>query len=137
MIRTFSASLDKLYDMLSFIREHAESVGFDSPEISKIELATEEAIVNIVSYGYPNATGMIEINCSYQEEKGFKIVIKDFGAAYNPICYTKQYDVNVSVESRKVGGFGVYFMLKIMDQVNYSRENDVNVLTLIKNKAKQ
>lgn len=132
MIRTFSASLDKLYEMLSFIREHAESVGFDTPEISKIELATEEALVNIVSYGYPNKNGFIEINCSYQADKGFKIVIKDFGSAYNPINHKKQYEVNLSIENRRVGGYGVYFMLSIMDEVSYTRENDVNILTLIK-----
>lgn len=135
MIRTFSASLDRLYEMLSFIREHAESVGFEHPIISKIELAAEEALVNIVSYGYPNRQGLIEINCSSQNDN-FVITIKDFGVAYNPISHKKKFDKNTPIDKHTVGGYGVYFILKIMDEVSYTRENDVNVLTLIKFTAK-
>ncbi len=131
MIRTFSATLDALYEMLQFIREHAESAGFSAACVSKIELAAEEALVNIVSYGYPNRQGIIEINCSHQKAFGFKIVIKDYGVAYNPINHTKQFP-SASLDNRNIGGYGVYFILKIMDEVNYARENDVNILTLIK-----
>jgi anti-sigma regulatory factor (Ser/Thr protein kinase) len=34
------------------------------------------------------------------------------------------------METRTVGGLGIYFMKKIMSEVNYRREDGSNVLTL-------
>ena len=132
MIKTFSASLDKLYDMLKFIKEQAEAAGFQPAVISKIELAAEEALVNIISYGYPEQHGNIDIACSPPERDGIKIVIKDRGISYNPLTNAKKVDVTTTIEERTIGGYGIYFILRIMDEVEYRRENNYNVLTLIK-----
>lgn len=134
MIKTFSASLDTLYDMLTFIKDQAEGAGFDSPNISQIELAAEEALVNIVSYGYLNQLGKIEIGCydTNDESKCLKIIIKDTGVPYNPLAGVKSKDFHTIVEERTPGGYGVFFILKIMDEVEYKREGDSNILVLVK-----
>lgn len=131
MIKTFPASLDKLYEMLQFIREQA-SASFEENLASKIELAVEEALVNIISYGYPNRQGSIEIACLTDSLSGIKITIRDKGIPYNPLTNAKTFDPNAPLESRTIGGYGVYFILKIMDEVNYRREHNYNILTLIK-----
>jgi len=132
MIKNFPASLDKLHEMIQFVKEQTESAGFDSSIVSKIELATEEALVNIISYGYPDRIGTIEILCSPPEKLGIKIVIKDHGIPYNPLTDAKKYIVGNPLQSRTIGGYGVFFILKIMDEVNYKREDNYNVLTLVK-----
>lgn len=132
LMKSFSASLDQLYNMLGFIRDYAESIGFESSDISKIELAAEEALVNIVSYGYPNREGKIEISCTFIEEGSFKIVIKDHGVPYNPLANAKKFDFQNAIDDHTIGGYGVYFILKIMDEVNYKRDKESNILTLIK-----
>ena len=130
MIKTFSASLDKLYEMLQFVREQANAARFDGSVSSKIELAVEEALVNIISYGYPNTTGTIEIQCTISNFSGIKITIRDKGIPYNPLTSSKIF--TPPLEGRSVGGYGIYFILKIMDEVDYKRENNYNVLTLVK-----
>jgi serine/threonine-protein kinase RsbW len=135
MNKTFAAHLDNLYDMLLFIRNQAESVGFDEIEISKIELATEEALVNIISYGYPVNSGEIEILCDKVENNGLKIVLKDNGVPFNPLSNSKRFDPNAPVETRAVGGYGVFFIMKIMDEVEYNRVDGNNVLSMIKHVA--
>lgn len=130
--KTFPASLDQLYEMLSFISNHAAGIGFDQANIAKIELASEEAIVNIVSYGYPNRKGQIQISCMPHDTKGIKVVIKDYGIPYNPLANAKKYNPNMVKEEHTIGGYGVYFILKIMDEVNYIRDKEANVLTLVK-----
>lgn len=134
MIKKFSASLDELYHMLSFIHQYAEGIGFEFSDISKIELASEEALVNIVSYGYPHRNGYIEIQCHLHEGEGLCIIIRDEGVPYNPVANAKKFNPNSPLEERTVGGYGVYFILKVMDEVNYSRERNSNVLTLIKHR---
>lgn len=132
MNKTFAAHLDNLYDMLLFIRNEAETLGFDEIEISKIELATEEALVNIISYGYPVTSGEIEVICERIENNGFKIVLKDNGVPFNPLSNSKRFDPEAPAEARSIGGYGVFFIMKIMDEVKYDRIDDNNILTMIK-----
>ncbi|MFC2047137.1 ATP-binding protein [Chloroflexota bacterium] len=41
-------------------------------------------------------------------------------------------DVEAPLEKRKVGGLGIYLVRILMDEVNYRRDQDRNILTLIK-----
>lgn len=132
MIKTFPASLDKLYDMLQFIREQAVAANFNEHIIPKIELAVEEALVNIITYGYPNRRGTIEIQITTPNLLGIKITIIDKGIPYNPLTNTKTFEQAPNFEGKTIGGYGIYFILKIMDEVDYKRENNCNILTLKK-----
>lgn len=131
-MKKFPAEIDKLYSMLDYVRSYAKQVGFDSGIVNKIELATEEVLVNIINYGYPDSQGTIEIYCSHSENLGIKIVIKDTGIPYNPLKNRKEFNSRLALEERTIGGYGVFFILNLMDEVNYEREQNYNVLTLIK-----
>jgi len=48
------AKLENLESMLQFIRNGAEQQGFSGKEINKIQVAAEEALVNVISYAYPD-----------------------------------------------------------------------------------
>lgn len=134
MVKTFPASLKRLYEMLTFVTEQAAALGFSEDDMTKIELAVEEALVNIISYGYPEDTGNIDIACENTDHRGIQIVIKDSGIAYNPVNRLKERAPGVPMDQEGVGGYGILFILKIMDEVNYIRENDHNILTLRKYK---
>lgn len=118
--------------MLQFVREHVIAAGFDHSHISKIELAIEEALVNIISYSYVDRRGIIDINCVFPVSAGIKIIIRDKGIPYNPLMNAKSFDINAPLEARSIGGYGVFIILKIMDEVDYHRENNFNILTLTK-----
>lgn len=138
IVKQFPASLDYLYKMLAFVRDYAEEAGFGTKDMSKIELAAEEAIVNIISYGYhPAQEGQIEISCAAPNPQSVKIMIKDNGIPYNPLAHAKEEmrRLHPNLNECTVGGYGIYFIMKMMDEVNYQREQDFNVLTLLKKKA--
>lgn len=132
MGNTFAATLDQLYEMLGFIRGYSQQAGFNESVVSKIELACEEALVNIINYGYPDYRGNIEIICQPPENKGIKIIIKDRGIPFNPLTIQHKFDIHAPLEARSCGGYGVFFILKLMDNVSYNRIDNCNVLTLIK-----
>lgn len=121
--------------MLQFISEQTQAFGFNQNQSSKIEVAIEEALVNIISYGYPSRSGSIEIECSEFEKSGFKITLKDSGIPYNPLALFKSFDPNAPLEIRSIGGFGVHLIREIMDKVDYQHEQNRNILTLIKYKS--
>lgn len=132
MFRTFPASLDKLYDMLRFVNEQVQSTGFDVDQSAKIELAIEEALVNIISYGYPSRRGTVEIECRQADPSAMVIVLLDHGIPYNPLNCITPADPDAPVELQTAGGYGILLIKKLMDHVDYRRENNCNVLTLIK-----
>jgi len=128
---TFPAELENLQPMLKFIRDGAEELGFESKKMNQVQMASEEALVNIISYAYPDGRGDVEITRSIEEGKGLVIQIVDWGIAFDPLSRPDP-DTEASIEERDIGGLGVFMMRNIMDEVHYERAEDRNILTLVK-----
>lgn len=133
MVKTFKAKLDNLREILGFIHAEAALNGFDESTINKIELASEEVLVNIMQYGYPTHEGQIIVDCQISG-KGIRIEIRDQGIPFNPLESAPELDVDAPLEERKIGGCGIFFITTLMDEVKYNREDEMNVLTLVKYK---
>jgi serine/threonine-protein kinase RsbW len=105
--------------------------GFQEADLYQIELAIGEAVVNIIHYAYEDEDGYIEIDCGHCKES-FTVIISDRGAPFNPLNVGKILDVQPNIENVSIGGYGIFFILKAMDEVKYSREDGKNILTLVK-----
>ncbi len=92
----------------------------------------EEALVNIIRHGYPKEKGTISISCRQPSRLGLKVVLTDHGIPYNPCEHMRTIDSNAPLEMRNLGGYGIYFIVKIMDEVDYKHEDTKNILTLVK-----
>lgn len=135
MRKTFTASLENLYPMIAFIRECLFASGFDPQIIAKVELASEEALVNIIHYAYPESQTVlkpIDIECVDAGRPGIQISISDRGIPFDPLQSQSNSSPTAPVEEQSIGGYGIPLILKIMDQTIYRREDNANVLTLIK-----
>lgn len=131
--KIFPAKIEDLDNMINFILDAASKNGFTDKKLDKIRLASEEALVNIINYAYPQKDGDIDVSCAINEKNALVIEIKDSGIAFNPLSLPEP-DLTISIDKRKIGGLGVYMICQIMDEVYYKRENDKNILTMIKNK---
>jgi anti-sigma regulatory factor (Ser/Thr protein kinase) len=129
---TLPARLVNLEQMLEFINKGATDLGFDDKKKNQIRLASEETLVNIINYAYPDKTGDIEITYTSKEGKELEVQIADWGVSFNPLT-TKEPDISAPLEKRKVGGLGIYMLRKIMDKVDYKRQENRNILTFTKN----
>ncbi len=129
------AKLGNLEKMFAFIREAAALQGFEEEKANKIQLACEEALVNVINYAYPDKNGELEITYT-NKENGLEIEIIDSGIAFDPLSLPEP-DINAPIEKRGVGGLGVYLMRKIMDEVTYKRDGQRNILTLVKYQPKK
>ena len=56
------AKIENLEKWIKPISECAKIQGFDQKRISEIELALEEALVNIFTYAYPEKEGRLKFN---------------------------------------------------------------------------
>lgn len=120
MHRVFEATMESLPKMLQLIRCEARCAGFSGASETKIEVALEEAIVNIILHGYNNQAGKIVICCSKISDKGLKFNLFDRGIPFTPSL------------KNSLGGCGVRIIFSIMNEVVYQRQGDTNVLTLSK-----
>lgn len=129
---TFSADLASLRPMLAWVMNHIKDSSFQDSEMRRIEVALEEALVNIIHYAYLDQAGEIEITCKYFPGKRIEIIIKDYGVPFNPLEGDQSIDKAAPLQQRSIGGLGISFMKELMDKMEYSREGEANILTLKK-----
>ena len=114
-----------------FVEEVCEAVGFDMSTTKMINLAIEEAVVNVMCYAYPRGTeGTVEILAESNSER-LKFVITDSGKPFDPTTHD-EVDITLDAEDRDIGGLGIHLMRRCMDSINYERVNNKNILTLRK-----
>jgi sigma-B regulation protein RsbU (phosphoserine phosphatase) len=135
MQRTIELNNDiaEIPELSAFIDSFAEEAGLDFSLTMSLNLAMEEAVVNVMEYAYPEGTqGKVDISASVEGDDVI-FVISDSGTAFDPTAKA-DVDVNQEVEDRPIGGLGIHLVRKIMDSVKYERKEGKNILTLQKNK---
>ncbi len=127
-----SASMDNFDAFMDFLKSQIENEIIEKKTLNDILIAGEEAIVNVLRYAYPDKNGELELIVDHQENpKGVSIELIDSGIAFNPLERLEP-DINAPVEDRPIGGLGIFMIKKMMDELNYSRENGQNKFRLIK-----
>jgi len=128
------AKIENLEYLIEFVSDCANKQGIDRKRIIEIEISTEEALVNIFNYAYQNVDGDVAIICKSDENNKFVIEIEDSGVPFN-LLSLKEPDTTLDISERNVGGLGIFLMRKLMDDVQYKRKEDRNVLTMVTSKS--
>ncbi len=128
--REFSASVDCLGDVTSFIEQELEAADCPMRAMTQILVAVEEIFVNIASYAYPEGGGFALIRIEADEHTAV-IRLMDMGIPFNPL-EKPDPDVTLPAEQREAGGLGIFMVKKTMDNVLYQREGQKNILILMK-----
>lgn len=127
----------KLEEVIRFIQGQLDKAPCSKKIKQQIELAAEEVFVNIAHYAYGPEGGKVRIEAGYEEDKTFFYLrFKDSGKAYNPLL-KKDPDIAMAAESREIGGLGIYFMKKLMDEVHYQYQDSQNILWMKKQTAEK
>lgn len=123
--------VEELSRLEEFMDSVAEGCNLDAATATNINLALEEAVTNVVMYAYPEGTeGEVDIEATILDGV-LKFVISDDGVPFDPTA-VPEADVTLGVEERPIGGLGIFLVRKIMDSVEYCRENGRNRLTMTK-----
>ena len=108
-----------------------EAAGLDMEMCMKMNLAIEEAVVNVMNYAYPKGVeGTVSIDATISDE-GLKFVISDSGKPFDPTARA-EVDTTLPADKRGIGGLGIHLFRQIMDQTSYEYINGRNVLSLLK-----
>ena len=128
---TLTNDVQQIPQLAAFVDEVCEALGFDMSATMQMNLALEEAVVNVMSYAYPAGTqGDVHIEAQANDVR-LKFTITDSGAPFDPTA-KEEIDTTLSAEERPVGGLGIFLVREMMDSINYERIDGKNVLTLRK-----
>jgi serine/threonine-protein kinase RsbW len=124
-------SLSELDTLGRKLQQFGEELGLSAKAAFQVCLALEEIVGNIVSHGYTDdAVHWINIAISHQQGI-LTIRLEDDGIPFNPL-WAREPDCECPVEERKVGNLGIHLCKKVMDEMNYERCGDKNILILKK-----
>jgi len=128
---TLPNDIEAVPQLNEFIDVVCEEAGIDMSVTMSLNLAIEEAVVNVMSYAYPEGVeGFVTIN-AHADARQLTFVITDTGTPFDPTTQG-EIDTTLSAEERPIGGLGIHLVRQIMDSIHYEYADGKNILTLRK-----
>jgi anti-sigma regulatory factor (Ser/Thr protein kinase) len=96
-----------------------------------VNLAIDEILTNVISYGYSDGAGhLIAVRVSVLED-ALVAEVTDDARPFNPLDVPPT-DTSSLLSAKQIGGLGIHLARKLMDGMEYRREQDKNVLIMKK-----
>lgn len=131
--KELEADLLRLSEVSDFVKEILTSAGCSQSLCAKMDIVVEEVYVNIASYAYQEDQEKkpVWVECGVKDDCIY-LVFKDKGSVYNPLMADDP--VTGDAENMTIGGYGIYMVKAIADEVEYKydRVEGINILTIRK-----
>jgi serine/threonine-protein kinase RsbW len=120
--RKFTLHVPSSTENLALIREFVTIVGRQATlaedDITKLELAVDEACANVIEHAYGHdITKEVIVRATFNDES-LRISVIDTGRGFDPGSVLQQ-DLDQLVAQRKSGGLGMRLIQTLMDEVSY------------------
>ncbi|MFE8032015.1 ATP-binding protein [Thiohalocapsa marina] len=123
--------LSELQRLAQWLEACGEAEALDPKTLFNFNLALDELVTNLISYAYPDGgehTFSIEL---WREGNRLIASLEDDGVPFNPLEVAEP-ELDAALDERKIGGLGVHFVRKLLDDLSYSREDGRNQVRLMK-----
>jgi serine/threonine-protein kinase RsbW len=131
---TVPGRYEKIVEVCDFVAAGAEEAGFDPDDIFRIQLACDEACTNVIEHAYGGEDqGTIQVSW-HNDGQAFVITIRDQGRPFDPdeVPSPSIPSDPDAIDDLRIGGLGIFFMRKLMDEVYFSSNSRQNNLVMIK-----
>ena len=133
-VYTTAAELNRLSEISDFVAKSFRNYGFGEEYIKDLAIVVEEIFVNIASYAYSDREpGDVIVECGTDGDCGV-LVFKDHGIPYDPTL--AEDPVIGDPLGMTIGGYGLFMVRQIMDEIRYSYDETEkeNILSMRKQK---
>ena len=128
---SLKSNKSELETLCQKLEKFGKSLRLSKKCILEVNLALDELFTNIISYGFQDDLEHL-VKIQIMRENGtLTLCVEDDGIPFNPLA-TKEIELPCDIESCKIGGLGLHFVKKLMEQVCYERCEGRNKLTLKK-----
>lgn len=122
---------EELVRAQTLLEEFAEASELPGDVVFALNVVLDEIVSNILKFAYPEpAEGEIRLRLTAADDR-VEMEIEDDGPAFDPLGLPPP-DVGASLAERQVGGLGVHLVRRLMTDVAYERDGDINRLRLRK-----
>jgi anti-sigma regulatory factor (Ser/Thr protein kinase) len=133
----FPANTSVLEKIGKIASNAGRSAGFNDLEVNDIQLAVSEACANTITHGLKNDSARTFQLAVAWAQGEIEILIHEAGEPFDPLAM-RDPDLEASLEERKTGGLGLYFLRKLMDEADFRIGKDgVKTWRMVKRKVKQ
>lgn len=123
------AGLEHLSRIREYAIEAATALGVAPSAFDDLRLAVDEAVTNIIAHGY-DGPGHIELDLAI-EGSDLIVRLRDHAPPFDLAC-ALPIDLSPPGERDDPGGFGVFLMQSVMDDISHEATETGNELTMIK-----
>lgn len=124
-------SVENLKDIRSFVSKRLQELSIPELEINMLVLAVDEVCANMIIHSsHANKGEQLELRIK-DEREGVSFEIKDHGAPFDPNTYEVP-EIDDIIKTKRKGGLGLMLVKRIMDKIEYKRENNYTILRLFK-----
>jgi len=127
---TLAANAAFLHAAMEFVRTGALEAALAEARVSELDLLIEEIFMNVCCYGYPDGgQGVVTLTYSIPAPGELSVEVADQGAEFNPLTAAAP-DLTLNLESRPIGGLGIFIVKALAPSITYRRDRDWNRLTI-------
>jgi serine/threonine-protein kinase RsbW len=131
MEKSWPANLESIPQILEFAYSYAMDMGLTARKARQLKLAIEEISVNIVRYAVSDDQ-KAEIKITLERFPSKVIIqVTDTGPPFNPLEVAAPR-IDAPVHERPIGGLGIFLAKKMLDEMDYQRVGNRNILTMEK-----
>lgn len=131
---TLKNDLAELSRLSQWVQELGEEVGLSPQELFHLDMSLEEIVTNVMKYAYGQGVDKaIELTWEVTDGR-LSVSVMDFGPEFNPLNAEAPAE-GLELEEMSIGGLGIHLTLKMMDRVDYRRDNGRNILMMVKKLA--
>lgn len=122
--------LSAIRNMSEWLDASMREMGVGDDLVFKFDLCANEAVTNIISYGYTDALAHeIALSISLEDDK-VSLEIEDDGQPFNPL-ESPEHAQPASLEEAEIGGVGIDLIRKFMDECRYRRDAGKNIFQML------
>lgn len=125
----------RLEDMETFL--DAASARLPRAVAFAVRLCLEELIVNVITYGLRNdPSHVIRVRLATSADGDWlEVRLKDDAPAFDPFTRGPAPDLTLGVDERSIGGLGIHFVKRTMDECRWQYVDGGNLVVLRKHLA--
>ena len=113
------------------LHEYGVCIGIERRTLKKLEIALEEAVVNIISYSHATEIKLDIQRATFNQHSTLNVTLTDDGMPFDPT--SSESDTSKVIEERQIGGLGISLLRQIADELHYQHTNERNQLIITKN----
>lgn len=119
--------MDELHRLNEGLEEIGAAAGWPERAVLDLSLACEEIVVNIVNYGFPSGGDHCIDVSIHASPNSVEVKIEDGGIPFNPLQKKEPLDlIDLELEDRPIGGLGIFFVKRLMDDIHYEYAEGLN-----------